>query len=276
MSLQDVDMQDRDKSPSDEKILTEPTYALRPSRGNGKVVSMDRGQGAAKESLTAALDAALRSADPELDQILCALEEISKGVKSGSWNERNFENALQRAAACAVRQALMDREIRSLAVTDELTGLYNRRGFLTAATHQLKLAQRQGVDALLLFCDVDSLKQINDNFGHREGDLALIRSADALDETFRDSDVSARIGGDEFAVLALDAANPSRRAIMPRIEESLKKANEPESRYRLSFSIGAARFDPRSPTSLGELMVKADQEMYAHKRLRRALRVGRS
>jgi len=276
MSLQDADMQDLDKSRADEKVLTEPARAHRSSSGNGKVVSMDRGQGAAKESLTAALDAALRSADPELDQILCALEEISKGVKSGSWNERNFESALQRAASCAVRQALMDREIRSLAVTDELTGLYNRRGFLTAATHQLRLAHRQGVDALLLFCDVDNLKQINDTFGHQEGDLALIRSADALDETFRNSDVSARVGGDEFAVLALDASNPNRRAIMPRIEESLKKANAAESRYKLSFSIGVARFDPRSPTSLGELMAKADQEMYAHKRSRRALRVGHS
>jgi diguanylate cyclase (GGDEF)-like protein len=240
-----------------------------------KVVSMDRGQSASKETLTTALDAALRSADPELDQILSALEEISMGLKSGAWNAPNLESALERAASCAVRQSLMDREIRSLAVTDELTGLYNRRGFLPAATHQLKLAHRQGLDALLLFCDLDNLKQINDSFGHREGDLALVRAADALEETFRDSDILARLGGDEFAVLALDASSPSRQAIVPRIDQSLEKANAEELRYTLSFSIGVARFDPRTPTSLGELMGRADQEMYAHKKIHRELRVSR-
>jgi|SRR5580692_671599 diguanylate cyclase (GGDEF)-like protein len=265
-----------DESRYDKKVSEEPRAFDRLSSGNGKVVSMDRGHGAAKESLTAALDAALRSADPELDQILCALEEISMGLKSGSWNQRTLESALQRAASCAVRQSLMDREIRSLAVTDELTGLYNRRGFLTAAAHQLKLAHRQGVDALLLFCDVDNLKQINDSFGHREGDLVLSRAAEALKGTFRDSDISARLGGDEFAVLASDASSPGRRAIMPRIEENLKKANARETRYTISFSIGVARFDPRSPLSLGELMIRADREMYAHKRSRRAMRAGKS
>jgi len=240
---------------------------------NGKVLSMDRAKGAPKETLTAALDAALRSADPELDQILSALEEISLGLKSGRWNERNLENALQRAASCALRQSLMDREIRNLAVTDELTGLYNRRGFLTAANQQLKLAHRQGEDALLLFCDLDGLKQINDSFGHREGDLALIRASDTLEKTFRDSDILARLGGDEFAVLALDASSPSRQAIVPRIEESLEKANAKDLRYALSFSIGMARFDPCSPVSLGELMACADREMYAHKRSRRRFRV---
>jgi two-component system cell cycle response regulator len=266
-------MQRLDKSVRNEDRLETESPMFR--RSSTKVVSMDRGQSASKETLTAALDAALRSADPELDEILSALDEIAKGLKSAAWNAPNLENALQRAASCALRQSLMDREIRSLAVTDELTGLYNRRGFLTAATHQLKLAHRQGVDALLLFCDVDNLKRINDSFGHREGDLALVRAADALEETFRDSDILARLGGDEFAVLALDASSPSRQAIVPRIDESLEKANAEELRYMLSFSIGMARFDPRSPTSLGELMGRADQEMYAHKKVHRELRVSR-
>ncbi len=259
-----------DKTVRDGEAL-EPVFR----QSSKKVVSMDRGQSASKETLTVALDAALRSADPELDQILSALEEISMGLKSAAWKAPNLENALQRAASCAVRQSLVDREIRSLAVTDELTGLYNRRGFLPAATHQLKLAHRQGVDALLLFCDLDNLKQINDSFGHREGDLALVRAADALEETFRDSDILARLGGDEFAVLALDASSPSRQAIVPRIDESLEKANAEEARYTLSFSIGVARFDPHTPTSLGELMGRADQEMYTHKKIHRALRVSR-
>jgi len=268
-----MSVQGPDTSVRDEEALETVSPMVRQS--TTKVVSMDRGRSASKETLTAALDAALRSADPELDQILSALEEISMGLKSGSWNATNLENALQRAASCALRQSLMDREIRSLAVTDELSGLYNRRGFLTAATHQLKLAHRQGVDALLLFCDVDNLKQINDSLGHREGDLALIRAADALEETFRDSDILARVGGDEFAVLALDASGPNRQAIVPRIEGSLEKANAEEVRYTLSFSIGMARFDPRNPISLGELMARADQQMYAQKKTHRELRFPR-
>jgi two-component system cell cycle response regulator len=273
MGRKEMSVQGLDKSVRDEEVLETVSPMFRQS--STKVVSMDRGQSAPKETLTAALDAALRSADPELDEILSALEEIAKGLKSGAYSAPNLENALQRAASCALRQSLMDREIRSLAVTDELTGLYNRRGFLAAAPHQLKVAHRQGVDALLLFCDVDNLKQINDSFGHREGDLALVRAADALEETFRDCDIMARLSGDEFAVLALDASSPSKQAMVPRIEKSLEKANAEELCYTLSFSIGMARFDPRTPTSLGELMARADQEMYAHKKTRRELRFPR-
>jgi two-component system cell cycle response regulator len=242
-------------------------------QSNAKVPSIARGNGSPKESLESALRSALRSSDPELDQILCALEEISHGLKSGAPNARSLDNALQRAASCALRQSLMDREIRCLALTDELTGLYNRRGFLAAATHHLKLAHRQREDLLLLFCDVDNLKQINDSFGHHEGDLALVRAAAALKETFRDSDMLARLGGDEFAVLASDASIPSRQTIVPRLENILEKANAACMRYRLSFSIGVARFDPHTPVSLGELMARADQDMYVHKRLHRELQL---
>jgi two-component system, cell cycle response regulator len=235
-------------------------------RSKAAVLSIDRVEGAPKETLESLLSSALRSDDSELDQILCALEEISNGLKSRAVNPRNLENALQRAASCALKQSILDREFRSLAVTDELTGLYNRRGFLASATHQLKLAHRHAQAVLLLFCDVDNLKCINDSFGHKEGDLALVRAADALEETFRDSDILARLGGDEFAVLASEASTTNRQAIVPRIEESLEKANAGESRYKLSFSIGLAHFDPEIPSPLGELMTRADRDMYVHKK----------
>jgi len=266
MSLQSLD-----------ECLREPEDRERLSamhlESNAKALSAARENGSPRESVESALRSVLRSNDPELDQILCALEEISNGLKSGAPNARSLDNALRRAASCALRQSLMDREIRCLALTDELTGLNNRRGFLAAAIHQLKLAHRQGEDVLLLFCDVDNLKQINDSFGHHEGDLALVRAAAALKETFRDSDILARLGGDEFAVLASDASIPSRLAIVPRMENILEKANAACMRYRLSFSIGVARFDPHTPASLGELMARADQDLYVHKRLRRELRL---
>jgi diguanylate cyclase (GGDEF)-like protein len=134
--------------------------------------------------------------------------------------------------------------------------------------HQLKLAHRHSQDVLLLYCDLDNLKGINDAFGHREGDLAIIRAANALEETFRDSDILARLGGDEFAVLASAASIQTREAIVPTMDRSLEKANAEESRYKLSFSIGIALFDPETACSLGELMARADQDMYANKKQR--------
>src|SRR3984893_5412933 len=228
-------------------------------RLNARVLSIDRGKNIPKETLESLLSTALRSDDAELDQILSALEEISTWLKSRALNASSIDDALQRAAAYALKQSLLEREVRSLAITDELTGLYNRRGFMASATHQLKLAHRNTQNLLLLFCDVDNLKGINDAFGHREGDLALIRAADALEETFRDSDILARLGGDEFVVLASEASIPNRQAIVPRMAKSLANVNAEESRYKLGLTIGVARFDPQSSVSLGELMAPADQ-----------------
>jgi two-component system cell cycle response regulator len=238
-------------------------------RANAAVLSIDRGKGPSKSALESLLASALRSKDSELDQILSALEEISNGLKSGARNQSSLEKVLQRAASCAMRQSLLDREIRFLAVTDDLTGLFNRRGFLASATHHLKLAHRHSQDALLLFCDVDNLKGINDSFGHAAGDVALIRAANALADTFRDSDILARLSGDEFAVLASEASIPNRQAIVPRIEENLEKVNAEESRFKISFSIGMARFDSGAARTLGELMAHADWDMYLHKRRHR-------
>jgi diguanylate cyclase (GGDEF)-like protein len=235
-------------------------------RPPGRVLPIDGRRRTQRESLEALLSSALRSDDKQLDQILSALEEISNSVRSGHPHPPQVEEALLRAASCALKQSLLEREIRSLAITDELTGLYNRRGFLASATHQIKLAQRNGQNVLLLFSDLDNLKGINDSFGHQEGDLALVRTADALQETFRDSDIIARLSGDEFAVLASEASMPNRPDIMPRLEECLTRVNGAEARYRLSLSIGVARFDPANPSSLAELMTRADQDMYAHKK----------
>jgi diguanylate cyclase (GGDEF)-like protein len=116
--------------------------------------------------------------------------------------------------------------------------------------------------------DLDGLKQINDSFGHLEGDCALKHTAELLEETFRDSDVIARLGGDEFAVLAIEAAGHSERTIQTRLFDGLKSISAKQVPYELSLSLGFARFDPRNCTSIEELMAKADQAMYEHKRRR--------
>jgi diguanylate cyclase (GGDEF)-like protein len=234
----------------------------------GRVLSIDGRSGPRAEAMESVLASVLRSEDHELDQILRALDDLAEIVKSRHFDSEAADEALKRAAVCAVQKSLMDREVRSLAITDDLTGFFNRRGFLAAAAQQLRLAHRDGRSVLLLFCDLDGLKNINDSFGHREGDLALIRAADALEETFRDSDVLARLGGDEFGVLVWEASMPDTRAILSRMEKNLQKASAQEGRFKLTLSVGVARYDPQSPADLGELMAMADRDMYRHKNRR--------
>jgi diguanylate cyclase (GGDEF)-like protein len=228
--------------------------------------------GALQEELFSTLFAG----DSELGHILQQVDEISHTLKPDAPESQKLSNALQLTVSCAVRQTLLERELRSLALTDDLTGLYNRRGFLASAAQQLKLARRNTQESLLFFCDVDNLKEINDSFGHGEGDLALIRAADALEQTFRDSDILARLGGDEFAVLAFEASVQYQEAILHRLAKSLKKVNASESRYKLSLSVGVGRFDPMRSVSLGELMSQADRAMYEQKGRRRKAAIGES
>ncbi|HXN24052.1 MAG TPA: GGDEF domain-containing protein [Candidatus Dormibacteraeota bacterium] len=231
------------------------------------VLSVDRSHPVrVVESLEETLSSAILADDPVLDEIVHEIDQISNTLKSKGSDAQTLTEALQRAVLCAVKQALVDRELRSLALTDDLTGLYNRRGFLASATHHLRLAKRNDEALLLFFADVNNLKRINDSYGHRQGDLALIRTADALEQTFRDSDILARLSGDEFAALAPEASIENEDAIRRRLEHNLNKSNGDELPYALSISIGVARFDPSRPASLAGLMGQADQAMYEQKR----------
>ncbi len=181
---------------------------------------------------------------------------------------RSISEILMRAVRCAAKQYMLLAELGDLALVDELTGLYNRRGFMVIAERQLKVGRRSGKGMLLFFIDVDDLKQINDSHGHSEGDQALRRTAQALEMTFRDSDVIARIAGDEFAVLAIEAADHSEATIRARLCEDLKSISAEESRYAISLSMGVARFNRRDSRPIGELMAQADKAMYEEKRRR--------
>lgn len=163
----------------------------------------------------------------------------------------------------------MKENLRNLAVTDELTGLYNRRGFSLAAEQELKRAHRAKVDLVLFFFDIDRLKAINDTFGHAEGDEALRAAATALSSTFRASDIIARWGGDEFVLLAIDVPKGSASSLLQRLDEKLASLNGAEgARYRISFSVGMSRYDPEKGISLHELVRIADEAMYEKKRKR--------
>jgi diguanylate cyclase (GGDEF)-like protein len=235
---------------------------------NRRDLSMVRQSGPSRKDLEGSLSSALLVADKELGNVVREVDGISQALKLDASDKQALRVAVHPAVWSAVRHVIVERELRYLALTDDLTCLYNRRGFFAAATQQLKLALRNSQSALLFFCDVDNLKIINDSYGHQEGDLVLVRTADALEEAFRDSDILARLGGDEFVVLALEASSQHEGAILRRLEESLKKSNTNESRYELSLSVGMARFDPKHAASLGELMELADKDMYEQKRKR--------
>jgi diguanylate cyclase (GGDEF)-like protein len=161
-----------------------------------------------------------------------------------------------------------EEELLALSLTDELTALYNRRRFFLLTEQCLKMALRTKKRQLLLFIDMDDLKWINDHYGHNEGDHALIGLANILKKTFRESDIIARIGGDEFVVLS-ETADENGEILMTRLYENIRDYNARASqRYKLSISIGTARFDPEHPVSIDELLSKADALMYDQKRRR--------
>lgn len=210
----------------------------------------------------------LSKANRELASLLRDVRTESHGALLGATQNQQVNELLMRAVRCAAKQYMLQAELGNLALTDELTGLYNRRGFMALAERQLKVGRRSGRGMLLFVMDVDGMKHINDTLGHLEGDRALKRTAEVLERTFRDSDVVARLGGDEFAVLAIEAAGHSEATINARLFECLKSKCAKEHPYQISLSLGLARFDSSSRTSIAELMAKADQAMYEQKKRR--------
>ncbi len=161
--------------------------------------------------------------------------------------------------------------LQSLSLVDELTGLYNRRGFLAVSDQHLSDLHRNKKTPVIVYADLDGLKQINDSFGHREGDRALTKAADILKETFRNSDILGRLGGDEFVVLAAIDPDEDAQSLTLRLQEAFEATNSLRNRpYDLSASIGIAHFGDNNNHSIEELMAEADRAMYAEKRSKRS------
>jgi len=210
----------------------------------------------------------LSDANRELSSLLQDVRNVEEDPQLNEGQAGRMKKLLLRAVQCAAKQYILQAELGNLALTDELTGLCNRRGFMAIAERQLKIGHRTGRGILLFFMDIDGMKEINDSFGHGEGDRALKRMAKALKMTFRDSDVIARLGGDEFAVLAIEASDNSEAAIRARLSEDLRSVSAGETRYAINLSLGAVRINICSNASIGEWMVRADQAMYEQKRRR--------
>ena len=203
-----------------------------------------------------------------LDDEQMALQAVRKGAQDFIVKGQMDGRMLARVLSYAIERHRMQTVLRSLSIIDELTGLYNRRGFLRLAEHHLELAHRTKKGLLLFFIDLDGLKKINDRYGHQEGDQALIKTADILKETFRSSDIIARLGGDEFMVLMVGARPESAEQSTQRLRDNLKSHNRfKQTSYELSFSQGTAFFDPlQSNLRIEELIIMADRALYDEKR----------
>ncbi len=190
------------------------------------------------------------------DEISVALIRNTKGEPTG----------FRGIARDITERKQLEEKLRVISITDELTGLYNRRGFIAFSEQHRKIAVRTRQAMLLFFADLDKLKEINDTFGHQEGDRALVEVAEILKSAFRESDVIGRIGGDEFAVLVTNATAAAGGLLSARVQEILDRRNQGQSRgYPLGLSKGVAPYDPDHPCSLDELMSRADERMYRQK-----------
>ena len=201
------------------------------------------------------------------------IKENLMGVVAVANSDQDYEErelaVIQRLAdlfAIAVNRMRTEEELRALSLVDELTGLYNRRGFLTLARQQIKIAHRNRREMVLIYADLDDLKWVNDNLGHDEGDRAIRDISLLLKEAFRESDIIARMGGDEFVALVIDVLSGRGESLVTRVQSKLDILNARTERgYRLSISLGHALYNPEQPLTMAELLSEADRMMYRNK-----------
>ena len=178
---------------------------------------------------------------------------------------------LLRLILVAAERHRLTTSLRAAAFTDELTGLYNRRGYVTRAATLLKVAEPKTI--WQIFFDVDELKLINDTYGHWAGDRALMEVAIVLRQAFRSTDIVARVGGDEFAVLATAPADAAPEAWTARWRAPLATLATRQD-LPISVSVGLAQPDESGQMTPEDLLTRADTTMYTAKRLRKKLKRG--
>ncbi|MES9993307.1 MAG: sensor domain-containing diguanylate cyclase [Candidatus Thiodiazotropha sp.] len=164
--------------------------------------------------------------------------------------------------------AMVEHELAAMqmATIDELTNISNRRGFMQLAQHSLNLYAREGIDASLVFIDLDNFKPVNDRYGHAEGDRVLAHVAQQLESTFRSSDIIARLGGDEFVVLLGNADKWRAEELIKHYQQLLTKTRSDLGfEYDISFSYGVVEFDPEKHPTVDALLKESDMLMYQTK-----------
>ena len=195
------------------------------------------------------------------------VDALLAGAEDNFIKEKVNSHNMVRAIQYSIARHRRIGELHSLSLIDELTNLYNRRAFMTLGEHQIKLARRIQTGVTLAFADLDGLKTINDQCGHMWGDFALRDIASILKNTFRESDIVARIGGDEFAVLWTEHTPHSPEMLHSRLLLGVEAHSLSEARpYRLSVSVGFAHFEQGFTQSLEDMLFESDRRMYDDKR----------
>jgi diguanylate cyclase (GGDEF)-like protein len=208
------------------------------------------------------------------------IPDVAVIIMTGFIEDFSYDDAMQAGASDFIKKPFSVKELivrieyakkhetlYRISLHDELTGLFNRRGFFTLAEHLLKQAKRNQEGLYMLYADLDDLKSINDTLGHQKGDWALIDAANVLKENFRDSDIIARMGGDEFVVMPIGKRGDNVELIINRLQTAVEMDNLRSNReYKLSMSTGIAYFSAWSPCTIDELLSQADKSMYKEKR----------
>ena len=199
-----------------------------------------------------------------------AVRAVQGGAQDCMRKDEAEPSVLLRSVRYAIERHRLLAALRSLSLIDGLTELYNRRGFNDLGEQNLKLADRSARSASLIFLDIDRFKTINDTLGHHVGDRALLSVADTLRDTFRRSDLIARMNGDNFAVLAFETSEENADTLVERLRTELTRVNEnTRERFQLSVSIGLARYNGEDAVTLDELLRQADVAMQDEKQSKR-------
>jgi two-component system cell cycle response regulator len=210
------------------------------------------------------------------------LEEVAVTAPDG--NERVYEvrasatfwegkEALLASMRDVTLQVRQRAQLHGMALSDELTGLLNRRGFLLEGGQELAEANARGLESAIFFCDLDGLKWINDNLGHEWGDAALKEAASVMRATFRKRDLLSRLGGDEYAVFSPDLSAAGAQRLRERLERNIQQHNQAnDGPHTVAMSVGIIHRQSGDGRSLAQLLTEADKLMYEEKRRRKAAR----
>jgi len=197
---------------------------------------------------------------------LLALDAVRKGAQDYLMKNEIIPALVKRVINYAIERNLLINQLNEKSLTDDLTELYNRRGFLTMSQQHLDMARRIQKKIGLFFIDLDGMKEINDKFGHKEGDRALLYVSAILKECFRVTDLIAHLHGDEFAVLVYVDSNNDLKELEQRIRDRIQKQNQVSpNKYFLSVSMGTIYIDPQEDIDILKSLDNADQLMYVEK-----------